>query len=464
MLQQRDRAQLEQDELRRQIESLQSHLTTVEQLKRDLRDAHTEVERLSAELDESKSRVLVLQAAEATTRALTDEPEAMNKQRMQLEIESRDAQARLESESGHSDRIANLARELDASRHDRNKLDAEKRELTCQLDRLRGEKSEVEHLLEKAQERHRQAFEQWKVERDALAEETERQLSQERTKSEAELRTWMDRFESIESQAAKERVEFSEQNEQLRRMAEVATLALGAARQQTEALEQERHRLATRCSDIEAQGAEAERGYKAELARHSEQLEQARLGESSALGQIVELNTRVEDLQGALEHSRDQAEANRKDWQSELDSMRRQYDLDLDRLREGLDELRRSAEQSWNERNVALQQAASLGRDRDELTLLLEKIELETSEKMQLYRAEMAKLSEELERAREQLGSALQENDRLDEMFKQLEAEQKELRQTQTAQRQMYARESAKLREQLESRAVAVRSRYSNLS
>ena len=55
-------------------------------------------------------------------------------------------------------------------------------------------------------------------------------------------------------------------------------------------------------------------------------------------------------------------------------------------------------------------------------------MELATSEKLQLHRAEIAKLSEELERAREQLGSALQENNRLDEMFKQFEAEQIEHR------------------------------------
>ena len=453
----RDLAQTERDQLRGEVELLLGRISLLERLDEELKDARAEAERLSMELNRSKSRADELEVQAAMARTIIHELEAARGQQEQLESELKNAHALIELQAGDAERLAGLAQELDATHAERSKLEADKCELTRELDRLRTEMDETQHLFAEAQQRHRsdqdaieQIREQWHVERDALAQETERKFSQERIQSEAELGTWMERFQSLESQAARERVKFDEQNEQWRRMAEVAILERGSALQQTEALEQERHRLAIRCAEIEAQGDQAERDYQAEMARLSQKLERTGLGESSALSRIVELNARDENLQGALEYSHEKAEADRKVWQSELESMRRQYDLDLHRLREEADQLRRSAEESWHKRNDALEQAASFGRDRGELTRMLEEMERVMSEKLQLHRAEVAILSEELERAREQLSSALQDNDQLGEMVKQLKTEQKEHRQAEMARRQMYDRASAELREQLE--------------
>ena len=469
---------MERDEFRSQIESLRGQLTTVKRLEHELRDTRTEVERLSAELDESKSRVLVLQAEAATTRASTNELEAAREQGMQLESELRDAQARLESESGHSDRIASLVQELKASRDDRDKTDTEKREIHGQLDRLRGEMGEVEHLLQRAQERHRsdqdaseqafdQAREQWNAERAAQAEEAERKLCQERIQSEAELGAWMQRLESVESQAARERFDLNDQNARWRREAEEATLERDAALWEVEALGRERDRLAAQCAEVEyetralksrlgermaeiqAELGEAERCHQAEVARLAKELERAEVRGNEALTRIVELSGHIEELQSSLDRSAESAEVERRGWGIELDSARRRGELELAGLREEIDQLLCRAEQLQCERDAALVRAASDGQERGELVAPIEQSQLASREAWQQNQAEMTRLSGELAQAREEHRSALEDNDRLIEELERLRTELDGREQAERAVRQQHERDLAGLLEEV---------------
>ena len=72
-------------------------------------------ERLSVELNKSKSRVDELEVQATTARAMMHELETARGQQEQLESELKNAHALIESRAGDADRIAGLAQELDAA-------------------------------------------------------------------------------------------------------------------------------------------------------------------------------------------------------------------------------------------------------------------------------------------------------------------------------------------------------------
>jgi chromosome segregation ATPase len=360
------RAQL--DQLRARVVELLSRADEVEPLEAGLEASGEEIARLEEEL--AASRAEAARAAEQLTAAesLTAELDALHGERARLTGELEAARTAWDELTGKLDEAAQEAEQLHAR--------------VLELERAHVESAAAHGA---SVETHQEAVGRWEAERAELhrqweerhaaqAKEAEEQLRREQALAEAERQQHEQQLEEVRRDSAHGRGSLLTELEGLREIVTSLAVESEAARQQIDALTQERDQLA-------AHRQELEQRFQQELGQLTAALEQSRQqgGVPARAGDGPEAQPLREELARAETERRQHAQE-RARLQSELEQLRG-FVSGLSRDRDQLAAMREEELGLWKQAlEQSRQQEEVLARARNELAQQVQTLQAEVEQ------------------------------------------------------------------------------------